>query len=215
MTIQEMHAVFRTLGQQMGMQTIRAIIPESIDIYINDAIIEKVRTELYASTQTSTTLNSDVQASRMANINALGTLYSKCDLTTTDEEDIQHSFDCSLKTDIMMIFAISIGYDNGKSVACRLLGSDVLETTLNDYCNSASKDYPIACIIGNTIDVFTGDKVKISNANIKYIKNPAVVDFNKRVNCDLPQYLHYEIVENAVRKFYMSVSNSIPQQQKD
>ena len=41
MNIAEMHNVFRTLGQQMGMQLNRGILPESIDIYLNEAIIEK------------------------------------------------------------------------------------------------------------------------------------------------------------------------------
>jgi hypothetical protein len=32
MTIEEMHVTFRELAQQMGMQTVRAILPENIDI---------------------------------------------------------------------------------------------------------------------------------------------------------------------------------------
>ena len=50
MNIQEMHNIFRTLGQQMGLQRIRGILPESIDVYINDAIIEKVRSVVIANT---------------------------------------------------------------------------------------------------------------------------------------------------------------------
>ena len=35
MDISQMHEMFRTVGQQVGMQDVRAILPESIDIFIN------------------------------------------------------------------------------------------------------------------------------------------------------------------------------------
>ncbi len=41
MNIGEMHVTFRELAQQMGMQTVRAILMEDIDICLNAAIIEK------------------------------------------------------------------------------------------------------------------------------------------------------------------------------
>ena len=45
--------------------------------------------------------------------------------------------------------------------------------------------------------------------NIKYIKNPNVVKYSddaaQQVNCDLPNYCHYEIVERAVQKYYASL----------
>ena len=43
MTIQEMHNEFRTFGQVMGLQLVRGILPESIDVYLNAAINETVR----------------------------------------------------------------------------------------------------------------------------------------------------------------------------
>ena len=45
MNIGEMHVTFRELAQQMGMQTVRAILMEDIDICLNAAIIEKARNE--------------------------------------------------------------------------------------------------------------------------------------------------------------------------
>ena len=45
--------------------------------------------------------------------------------------------------------------------------------------------------------------------NIKYIKTPNVVKYDDdvalQVNCDLPAYCHYEIVERAVQKYYASL----------
>lgn len=35
-----MHDTFRVLAQQVGLQTVRAILPESIDVLLNQSIIE-------------------------------------------------------------------------------------------------------------------------------------------------------------------------------
>ena len=37
MTIAEMHVWFRQYAQQMGMQNVRAILPEQIDLLINNS----------------------------------------------------------------------------------------------------------------------------------------------------------------------------------
>ena len=42
MNIADMHVYFRQYAQQMGMQNVRAIIPEQIDILINTAIVDIV-----------------------------------------------------------------------------------------------------------------------------------------------------------------------------
>ena len=43
MTIGEMHVMFRQLAQQMGMQTIRAILPSEIDACINVAVNDVIK----------------------------------------------------------------------------------------------------------------------------------------------------------------------------
>ena len=42
MNIADMHIMFRQLAQQMGMQNVRAILPEQIDLLLNTAIIDVV-----------------------------------------------------------------------------------------------------------------------------------------------------------------------------
>ena len=75
MNIQDMHNTFRTLGQQMGLQLNRGILPESIDIYINDVIMEKTKEELLSGVRTSLQDSVNTQASTMSPINAFRTLY--------------------------------------------------------------------------------------------------------------------------------------------
>ena len=42
MNIAEMHVWFRQYAQQMGMQNVRAILPEQIDVFINTSISDLV-----------------------------------------------------------------------------------------------------------------------------------------------------------------------------
>lgn len=261
MNIQEMHNTFRTLGQQMGMQLVRGILPESIDVYINDVIVEKTQQELLGGVRTALQDSINTQASTMSTINAFRSLYrtARYSIDVFDTEDHKVHFyndkngfhiiniptinaDVVLnsdeyKIDPMMYLGFSVEYRNtirGNAVACRLIGADVLETTLRDYCNGASKDSPIVVLNSATVtyldpedfeqlEIYTGTKdCNIEYLNIKYIKVPNVVKFDmditKCVNCDLPAYTHFDIVERAVDKFRASIGggnfNQIPQQQR-
>lgn len=256
MNIQEMHETFRVLGQQMGMQLNRGILPGSIDIYLNDAISEKTHTELVNGVRTALQDGVNTQAAAMNPINAFRTLYRtaryKIDTTKVNSATEKVSYyngdngfhiiniPTVNNTDIkieasefrinpMMYLGFSVEYPNvlrGNSVACRLIGSDNLETTLRDYCNGASKDSPIVClasvpviddnqekmgaISSEQLEIYTNNKgCKVTYLNIKYVKAPNVVkydvDLNNCINCDLPAYTHFEIVERAVQKFYASV----------
>lgn len=260
MNIQEMHNTFRTLGQQMGLQLNRGILPESIDVYINDVIIEKTHDELLNGVHTAIQENVNLQATTMSPINAFRSLYRTArykatdnnasggweqgqgirqyvnkangyyifKLPSVDDTDIR-LWDGEYRINPMMYLGFSIEYPNtlrGNAVACRMIGADVLETTLRDYCNGASKDAPIVVlssvpivdevsesksgICNQQIELYTGTKdLDISYINIKYIKVPNVVkfdmDINKCVNCDLPAYTHFDIVERAVVKFQQSI----------
>ena len=75
MTISEMHVWFRQYAQQMGMQNVRAILPEQIDNLINTAIKDTVDEVINKSVGTT---NDRVitDNSKLANINALRTLYA-------------------------------------------------------------------------------------------------------------------------------------------
>ena len=74
MIISEMHVWFRQYAQQMGMQNVRAILPEQIDNLINTAIKDTVDEVINKSVGTT---NDKVitDNAKLANINALRTLY--------------------------------------------------------------------------------------------------------------------------------------------
>lgn len=271
MNIQEMHSMFRTLGQQLGMQLIRGILPESIDIFINNVITEKIKTELLSSVHTALQDSTNTQASTMSSINTFRTLYRTARYSIPEISEaapppawlgklayynsnngyhiiniptINTKFTLEsdeYKINPMLFLGFSVEYENtirGNAVACRLIGSDVLETTLRDYCNGASKDSPIVVlnskpiviegiesndtISNEQVDVYTGCKdCRIKYLNIKYIKAPNVVKYDINldncINCDLPAYTHFDIVEKAVAKFYTSIgamnNNNVQQRQ--
>lgn len=253
MNIQKMHETFRTIGQQKGMQLIRAILPEEIDVYINDAIAEKTRAELIKSIDYSVKAYDNVLTSAMTNINLFKSLYrnARFELDIDKSNNLLKAYnanngyheiaiptiDCSLKDTIelqqgeyfinpMLYISFSVEYDDiskGASTNGRIIPLDALDNTLNDYCNSASKEYPIITIIGDpfldnntesgsnlydsSLQLYTNKKnCKANFINIKYIKKPNVVDYKNGIDCDLADYCHYEIVELAVRKFLISVN---------
>ena len=209
-----MHEMFRTVGQQVGMQDVRAILPESIDIFINIAIIEKARSIVMENTKTAFPNRVSIQNNFVSPINALRTLYRRKEITITDiTKDVQ----LSQLDNVFLYTSFAIRYNNNDSeYKCRFIDGDKLEETLNDVLNSASWDYPICSMFNGEnnseyLKVFINSNSHTPNAIIiKYIANPAVVKFSKNaaecVNCDLPDYLHSEIVELAVSKFFKSVT---------
>lgn len=74
MTISEMHVWFRQYAQQMGMQNVRAILPEQIDNLINTSIKDTIDEVINKSVGTT---NDKIitDNSKLASINALRTLY--------------------------------------------------------------------------------------------------------------------------------------------
>lgn len=244
----------------MGLQLVRGILPESIDVYINEVITEKVQQEILAGVRTSLQDSVNTQASTMSPINTFRNLYRSARYSINTNEvgnNKKVSFynakngyhiiniptvNSSITIDSgeykiqpMMFLGFSVEYSGtlrGNAVACRLIGSDVLETTFRDYCNGASKDSPIVCLSSipvvddgiektgviscEQLEIFTNNNNNnsVKFLNIKYIKTPNVVKYDIElencVNCDLPDYTHFDIVERAVGKFFASVGAQVP-----
>lgn len=214
MNIHEMHILFRTLGQQMGMQLIRGILPESIDDFINDAINMKIRSILIENT-TEKNNNKLLINNKVSTINSLRTLCCKSKQIDNTKEDDKYIYSFNLEN-VFVYTSFSVKYNEiNKVYNCRIINNDDLENTLNDYCNSASFDYPIISIYNNENNsIFelyvNNNKFTPKEFYINYIKIPNKVkwntDINESVNCDLPDYLHNEIVEIAVNKFQQSIN---------
>lgn len=221
MNIIEMHNTFRTFGQAMGLQLVRGILPESIDVYLNAAIIEKCRSILYNTVGNSIKIGVLPQSTPISPINSLRTLYNTKEINASFE-NVTDPFQLDINLDNVMIYTnFYIKYENSdKYVHCRFIEPDKLAETLIDYCTTATKNEPIITLSNQNekfiANIFTGKNTeKITNIKINYIKNPAIVKYDvsgsNNINCDLPEYLHDEIVELAVKKYNISIGQNIQQ----
>ena len=74
MNIGQMHVMFRQFAQQMGMQNIRAILPEQIDLLLNTSIGD-ITNQLVRSSVGITNDRIITDNSKIQQINSLRTLY--------------------------------------------------------------------------------------------------------------------------------------------
>lgn len=221
MDIEEMHVTFREMAQQMGMQTTRAILMEDIDICINATIISKIR-DILTENVGPIPYNNKIarQNAVISPINALRTLYRKNSIpkaringTGTEVDPYKVSIS---DNNVMLYTGFKVSY-NGKTVYdCRLIEAEDLGQTLRDFCNRAAKDAPICVAYGDEdsidLDIYTG-RITVPKPELiqyLYIANPAKVhyeedDVSARVDCDLPSYLHMEIVTRAVNIYLASI----------
>lgn len=198
MTISEMHVWFRQYAQQMGMQNVRAILPEQIDNLINTAIKDTVDEVINKSVGTT---NDRVitDNAKLANINALRTLYRVKTYTPSLESrtidayaNIPYSISSKTifsRENVLYYVDFSIQYDLGNSKESRLfpiriIDDSYLADVLNDWILAPRMRTPVMVIYnddessaGDTdsvFDIYVGDNYSISNiaskAKIKSIR---------------------------------------------
>ena len=227
MDIKEMHQTFRVYAQQVGMQNVRGILPESIDIFLNDAIGQYVQQVVMRENSSS---GGRVRTSRgyvntkstdqpVSSLNALRTLYKTITIPINKSADEDSDKSCVrislIAKNVMFYTAFSISYGRNKKYDCRIIEPDELENTLNDYCNGASFDYPICSVYAdvngeNYLEIYAGKHTnKVSTLVIKYFEEPAKVCLGyvdkPKTDCNLPTYTHPAIVRLAARLFRESI----------
>lgn len=114
----------------------------------------------------------------------------------------------------------------------RIIDDRFISDVVNDYILKPTFRSPIATIHDDSIDLFIDkakNKVSTDNTNyvlftngqlipnklrFAYIAKPAVLEFNadvggSDVNCDLPEYMHVDIVKHAVELYQIALSGSL------
>ena len=121
-----MHKMFRQYAQQMGMQNVRAILPEQIDLLINNSISDTINQVI---TQNIGITNDRVisDASKLNQVNALKSLYrvwkgSIADATVKGEE----------KTSYIISFQLPLNYFKLKETGDNYYTSDNTYTETTD-----------------------------------------------------------------------------------
>lgn len=255
MDISEMHQMFRQYAQQMGMQNVRAILPEQIDLLINNSISDTINQVI---TQNIGITNDRVisDASKLNQVNALKSLYkvwkgSIADVTVKGKEKTNYiiSFqlplnnfkttgsytnDDNLSTAISFLYVVdlSINYKKSNFVTnifpIRIVDDQFVADVVNDFVLAPKMRSPVASIHDNLIELyidkadtkpengqpFTFNGVSINELRLSYIAKPAVVKFAEDINgtnvdCDLPEYMHVDIVKHAVELYQIIKSESL------
>lgn len=255
MDISEMHKMFRQYAQQMGMQNVRAILPEQIDLLINNSISDTVNQVI---TQNIGITNDRVisDASKLNQINALKSLYkvwkgSISEATVKGKEKSNYiiSFQLPLinfkttgsytddndsSTAINLLYAVdlSINYKKTDFVTnvfpVRIVDDQFVADVVNDFVLAPKMRSPMASIHDNIIELyidkadakpkdgqaFTFRGVSINELRFSYIAKPAIVRFAEdvygtNVDCDLPEYMHVDIVKHAVELYQLAKSGSL------
>ena len=257
MNIQEMHVWFRQYAQQMGMQNVRAILPEQIDLLINSSITDTINQII---TQNIGITNDRVitDNSKLGQINALRSLYNVIlvnanPVSNTSEQNVANPFVRGEETQIFTIKAninnfdtnfkylylvdLSINYKTKENSGIiggnlnsiitnyfpvRLIDDAYLADTINDFVLKPRLRTPVAVIYNNKLDIYIDDTVLSGLPNnlnpyklrVSYIAKPAVVAYKQdlggtNVDCDLPEYMHVDILKHAVDLYRISISGSL------
>lgn len=214
MNIQEMHQYFRVYGEQMGLELIRNILPEEIDIYLNTAINEKVREVLSTTANVQYNDRISVQNNPISPISYIQTLYSVAFGLCQDKDNSAfyiNRTECNIMIYLSFYCTYSLKEIND-GYKCRYIDANKVSDVLNDFCNGASHEYPIVTHLHSFKDdegikdyfkIYTGEKDKyIGYVKVTVIKNPAKVSLEENISCDLPDYVHTDIVQLACQKYF-------------
>ena len=247
--------MFRQYAQQMGMQNVRAIMPEQIDLIINNSISDTINQVI---TQNIGITNDRVisDASKLNQVNALKSLYkvwkgSIADVTIKGKEKTSYiiSFQLPLNnfkttgsytddgnssTAISFLYMVDLSINYKKSdfvtnvFPVRIVDDQFVADVINDFVLAPTMRSPVASIHDSLIELyidkadakpedrqpFTFKGVSINELRLSYIAKPAVVRFAEdvdgtNVDCDLPEYMHVDIVKHAVELYQLAKSGSL------
>ena len=228
MNLTQMHVIFRQFAQQMGMQNVRAILPEQIDLLINTSISDIVNRII----QTNIGVTNDrviTDNSKVGQANALRTLYKvtnveSSNFSTTVINRYSTKLSCnisSINIDPLYLVDFSIDYKNQDFLTnlfpIRLIDDIFLADVLNDFVLKPRFRSPIITIVNNDLDIYLGEPEPNLSPNIiriSYIAKPVKVKYNidtggDNVDSDMPEHLHEDIVKHAVELWQAAITNSV------
>ena len=173
MNISEMHVWFRQYAQQMGMQNVRAILPEQIDLLINTSINDVVN-KIIAENISNRNDRVITDNSKIGQINSLRTLYTTVNVVGTDSTLDKYTSKpfsiilSRLPIDFLYLIDFAISYNVKKSdievvetdlFPIRVIDRAYLADTLQDYILSPRFRTPIAAATNRIVHGANRDEV--------------------------------------------------------
>lgn len=217
MTVEEMHIMFREIAQQMGMQEVRAILNEDIDTCLNIAVNDIIKKIIAENVGNSVRNKVSFENAKIGNINALRTLYKEYKIDEIGKDCDKNCYVGLFNSkDILLITGINVDYSCIPGIYdARITEVEYLNRTIHDFCNRPTFDSPIAIILSSdneylNIRIYNDDKKLgqvINSINIICISKPTVIKYEEDnvVDCNLPEYLHIDIVKTAANIWLRSV----------
>lgn len=245
-----MHIWFRQYAQQMGMQNVRAILPEQIDLVINTSITDTVN-QIVKENIGVTNDRIITDNSKISQINALSTLYKVMEIDASNQESPSNGkpfkkqdetfiyrqsgnisqFDKNGNFNYMFLVDMSLNYTKTGITTnyfpVRLIDDAYLADTLNDFVLRPRLRTPVAVIYNNKLDLYLDvlegnslpEGLTPKLLRLSYIAKPAIVHYGAdlggtNVDCDLPEYMHIDVLKHAVDLWRIAVNGSLHSQQQ-
>ena len=207
MTASQMHVWFRQYAQQMGLQNVRAILPEQIDTLINTSIRDTIDEVINRNVGT-TNDRIITDNAKLANINALRTLYRVTTYTLPAPPSVasykNDAYSISSNTilngeEALYFVDFSIRYDKSGTLTrwfpIRIIDDSYLADVLNDWVLSPRLRTPVMVVYADDTDtehknsqfeIYLGENEELNSVTtgmtikkirMSYIKTPNEVKY--------------------------------------
>lgn len=227
MKVEDILTMFKIQGQSKGLDSMRFISNEDIAVYINQAIVNKVRATVMQNAQSKFTDKVSMQDNPLASTNILRNLLMYQDVSVEDTLFGSKSGNIDLDVKVMYYTSFDAVYEHDV-VSCRVVDYDKFYQHCNDYCNQASWRTPIITYLynNNNLRILVEYKSKafptsreLKTVRVAFVKQPDdfTVDDLTFDYTELPDYVIPEIVEIAVNTYFRSIgatSQQVSQQQE-
>lgn len=227
MKVEDILTMFKIQGQSKGLDSMRFISNEDIAVYINQAIVNKVRATVMQNAQSKFTDKVSMQDNPLASTNILRNLLMYRDVSVEDTLFGSKSGNIDLEVKVMYYTSFDAVYEH-EVVSCRVVDYDKFYQHRNDYCNQASWRTPIITYLYNNdnLRILVEYKSKafptsreLKTVRVAFVKQPNDFTVNNLTfdYTELPDYVIPEIVEIAVNTYFRSIgatSQQVSQQQE-
>lgn len=203
MKVKEIHNEFMLLAQQMGMKSVRAILPEELDRLINLEVIEYVKDVFSRKGNRELDGISD----NVIRLTELSSLHTSIKLEA-EQGDIMFGtgYKIELNNYTTPMFYTSVySFKGDKSYRCRLIDLDLVSETMNDYHSKSIVISPICYKTESNIEVIA--TFEIDKFLVNYIKYPSPISSVTDTTNELSDVAMKEVIKRAVNT-YNAISNN-------
>lgn len=205
MKITEIHDRFVLLAQQMGMKTVRAILPEQIDELINTESINYVR-DIFSRKGNR---ELDGISDNVIRLNELDPLLVSRHIVGARKTDITFGTGYRINITVFIpqiMYLVSVSSLTGEALAkCRLIEIDYVPQTQNDYHSKSVVVSPICYKLEDGIEVI--GNFDVTKFIVTYIKYPTLVNLETDTTNELSDIAMQKVIERAVNT-YNAISNN-------